>query len=73
MIDYEGMILARQEAIEIWEDDSDSSYLNEEWIDVMEEVINEQRKRKEAAVNQTDPVRSQGIDNEGLWSDPVRV
>lgn len=73
MIDWEGMILARQEAIEIWEDDPDSPYLDEEWIDVTDEVINEQRKRKEAAADQTDPFRSQGSDNEGVWTDPLRV
>ena len=27
-IDYEDLILERQEAIEIWEDDPDSEYLN---------------------------------------------
>ena len=32
MIDYEGMILARQEAIEIWEDDPDSEYLTDDDI-----------------------------------------
>lgn len=47
MIDYEGMILARQEAIEIWEDDPDSPYLDEEWIDVTEEVINNQRSKED--------------------------
>lgn len=50
MIDYEDMILARQEAIEIWEDEPDSPYLDE-WIDVIDEVINEQRKSKEAAAD----------------------
>ena len=44
---WEDMILARQEAIEIWEDDPDSPYLDEEWIDVTEEVINSQRKGDE--------------------------
>lgn len=27
MVDWEGMILARQEAIEIWEEDPDAEYL----------------------------------------------
>ena len=33
MIDYEGMILARQEALEIWEDDPESEYLTDEEIE----------------------------------------
>lgn len=73
MIDWEGLIQARQEAIEIWEDDPDSPYLDDEWIDVTDEVINEQRKCKEDAADQTDLIRSPESDNDGLWSDLVRV
>lgn len=66
MVDYEALFKAWEETINLWRDDPDD-------IDVTEEVINEQRKRKEDAADQTDLIRSQGFDDEGLWSDPVRV
>ena len=66
MVDYDALFKAWADTINLWQDDPDD-------IDVTDEVINEQRKRKEAAVNQTDPVRSQKSDYDGLWSDPVRV
>lgn len=36
VMDYEALILARQEALEIWEDDPDSDYLTEEAKDTFE-------------------------------------
>ena len=66
MVDYDALFKAWEETINLWRDDPDD-------IDVTEEVINEQRKRKEDAVDQTDLIRSQESDNDGLWSDPVRV
>ena len=66
MVDYEALFKAWEETINLWQDDPDD-------IDVTEEVINEQRKRKETAADQTDLIRSQESDNDGLWSAPVRV
>lgn len=66
MVDYDALFKAWEETINLWREDPDD-------IDVTEEVINEQRKRKEAAADQTDPVRSQEFDVAGLWSDSIRV
>ena len=66
MVDYDALFKAWEETINLWRDDPDD-------IDVTEEVINEQRKRKEDAADQTDLIRSPESDNDGLWSDPVRV
>ena len=66
MVDYDALFKAWEETINLWRDDPDD-------IDVIEEVINEQRKSKEDAADQTDLIRSQESDNDGLWSDPVRV
>ena len=38
-MDYESMILARQEATEIWEDDPESPYLQPDPGDVVRHVI----------------------------------
>ena len=37
-MDWEGMILARQEAMEIWEDEPDSEFLTDEERQYFEEV-----------------------------------
>lgn len=47
MIDYEALILERQENIEIWEDEPDSPYLNQHlesgnwWDDIPDEEFEE--------------------------------
>ena len=50
MVDYEALILERQENIEIWEDEPDSTYLQQPfdsgnwWDDIPDEEFEEVRR-----------------------------
>ena len=52
MIDYEALILERQENIEIWEDDPDSPYLNQHfdsgnwWDEIPPEEFEEEKQNE---------------------------
>ena len=44
MPDYEAMILARQEAIEIWEDEPESEFLSDEDVSMIERIYYERHE-----------------------------
>jgi hypothetical protein len=44
MIDYESLILARQDALEIWEDEPDSPYIENDDFDLWEDVEEFERR-----------------------------